>query len=65
MYACLSRALSRDLAHNPGMCSDWELNWQPFGSQAGAQFTEPHQPGKEYVFLIGPYYSPIEDSTAK
>ena len=23
-----------DLAHNPGMCPDWELNWQPFGSQA-------------------------------
>ena len=21
-----------DLAHNPGMCPDWELNWQPFGS---------------------------------
>ena len=27
------------------MCPDWELNWQPFGSQAGTQFTEPHQPG--------------------
>ena len=23
-----------DLAHSPGMCPDWELNWQPFGSQA-------------------------------
>ena len=23
-----------DLACNPGMCPDWELNWQPFGSQA-------------------------------
>ena len=22
-----------DLAHNPGMCPDWELNWRPFGSQ--------------------------------
>ena len=21
-----------DLAHNPGMCPDWELNWQPFAS---------------------------------
>ena len=21
---------------------DWESNWQPFGSQAGTQFTEPH-----------------------
>ena len=34
-----------DLAHNPGMCPDWELNWRPFCSQAGAQSTEPHQPG--------------------
>ena len=23
---------------------DWELNWQPFDLQAGAQSTEPHQP---------------------
>ena len=23
-----------DLAHNPGMCPDWELNRWPFGSQA-------------------------------
>ena len=22
-----------DLARNPGMCPDWELNWQPFDSQ--------------------------------
>ena len=34
-----------DLAHNPGMCPDWESNWWPFGSQAGTQSTEPHQPG--------------------
>ena len=34
-----------DLAHNPGVCPDWELNQQPFGSQARAQSTEPHQPG--------------------
>ena len=24
-----------DLAHNPGMCPDWESNLQPFGSQTG------------------------------
>ena len=35
----------RCLAHNPGICTDWESNWWPFGSQAGIQSTEPHQPG--------------------
>ena len=34
-----------DLSCNPGMCPDWESNQQPFGSQASAQTTEPHQPG--------------------
>ena len=34
-----------NLVHNPGMCPDWELNWQPFDLQLGAQSTEPHQPG--------------------
>ena len=37
--------LTGDLARNPGMCPDWESNQQPFGSQAGTQSTEPHQPG--------------------
>ena len=39
-----------DLARNPGMCPDWESNLQPFGSQAGAQSTEPHQPGLIFIF---------------
>ena len=34
-----------DLAHNPGMCPDWELNQDPLVQQASTQFTEPHQPG--------------------
>ena len=34
-----------DLACNTGMCPDWELNQRLFGSQAGAQSTESHQPG--------------------
>ena len=34
-----------DLAHNPGMCPDWEWNQRPFGSQASTQSTESHQPG--------------------
>ena len=33
-----------DLACNPGMCPDWELNLWLFGLQAGTQSTEPHQP---------------------
>ena len=33
-----------DLNSNPGMCPDQESNQQPFGSQAGAQSTEPHRP---------------------
>ena len=36
---------TRDPALNPGMCPDWELNQQPYGLQASAQSTEPHQPG--------------------
>ena len=39
-----------DLAHNPGMCPDWESNLRPFGSQSGAQSTEPHQPGQQIIF---------------
>ena len=40
-----------DLAHNPGMCPDWESNQQPFGLQAGTQYTEPHQP-RRFLFLF-------------
>ena len=40
--------LTRDLAFNPGLCPDWELIRQPFGSQAGTQSTEPHQPQQSY-----------------
>ena len=29
---------------------DWELNQRPFGSQAGTQSTEPHQPGLSMDF---------------
>ena len=45
MCGCLLRNLYGDLAHNPGMCPDWESNQQPFGLQACTQSTEPHQPG--------------------
>ena len=35
---------TEDLAGSQGMCPDWELNRQPFGSQACTQSTELHQP---------------------
>ena len=43
MCGCLSRS--------PGMCPDWALNQPPFDSQAGAQSTEPHQPGLKHNFF--------------
>ena len=36
-----------DMAHNPGMCPDWESNPQPSDLQASTQCTEPHQPGQK------------------
>ena len=57
MCSCLSHAACGDLAHNPGMCPDWELNLQPFVSQAGTQSTEPHQPGLFNVLNISEYRS--------
>ena len=36
---------SGDLAHNPGMCPDWESNQRLIDLQAGAESTEPQQPG--------------------
>ena len=38
------------LSCNSGVCPDWELNQQPFGSQAGIQSTELHQPG--LIFFV-------------
>ena len=52
MCGCLSLAPCWDVAHNPGMCSAWELNQWPFGSQAGTQSTEPHQPGLLEMFFF-------------
>ena len=40
-----------DLALNPGMCPEWELNHQPLGLQARAQSTGPHQPGHCYLIF--------------
>ena len=43
---CLSCIPTGDLAHNPGMCPDWESNQRLFGSQVITRSTEPHQPGR-------------------
>ena len=53
MCGCLLRSPTGDLAHNPGMCPDWESNRRPFGLQAGTQSSEPHQPGR-IGFLFPP-----------
>ena len=41
---------TEDLARNPGTYPGWELNWRPFGLQAGTQFTELHQPAFAHFF---------------
>ena len=40
------------LVCSTGMCHVWESNQQPFGSQAGTQSTEPHQPGLHFFLKI-------------
>ena len=42
--------LTGDLAHNPGMCPDWELNQWPFGSQASSPLNHTSQ-GKSFKIL--------------
>ena len=42
-----------DLAYNSSMCPEWEPNWQRFGLRAGAQSTEPQQPGHLPIFTLG------------
>ena len=53
LISCLSHPTPRtwDLAHNPGMCPNWESNQRPFCSQASAQSNEPHQAGLSDIFL--------------
>ena len=42
-----------DMARNPGMFPERELNQRPFSSQPGAQSTEPHHLGPVPGFLNG------------
>ena len=42
-----------DLASNPGMCPNWEIEPVILGFAACAQSTELHQPGhKIHIFLV-------------
>ena len=57
-----------DLAHNPGMCPNWESNWQPFALQDGVQPTEPHQSGEantSELTLWSHHYWDTKDITRK
>ena len=45
-----------DLAHNPGMCPDWELNQRPFALQFSSQSTEPQWPS---------FYDSLESSDSQ
>ena len=40
-----------NLAHNPGMCPDQELNQRPFILWDDAQLAEPHWSGRKHFFL--------------
>ena len=40
-----------DLAHNPGIALDQELNQRHFDLQASTQSTEPQQPGQNNILL--------------
>ena len=40
-----------DLARNPGVCPDREMNQHPSGSQAGAQSTEPVRVALSFFFF--------------
>ena len=56
-------SLTGDMACNPGMRPDWESNQWPFGSQASAQSTEPHQPEHHEIFWLGhPKHSKTRES---
>ena len=50
---------SEDLAHNPRMCPDWELSPLPCGLEAGAQSTEPYQPGPKCFLFHKQTWPPV------
>ena len=44
-----------DVALSTGMCPDWELNLQPFSSQAMLNPLKPHQPGIDIILAFFSY----------
>ena len=48
----LLQAPTRGLAHNPGMCPDWESNQRFFGSQAHIQSSELYQSGWKFILFL-------------
>ena len=49
-----------DQTCNPGTCSDWESNWQPFALQDDAKPIEPHWSGLMVCYeAVGYQISPI------
>ena len=57
-YKCVVASLmppTGNLACNPGMCPDWESNWQPFGSQPELNplsYTSQGNPGAMVLLLL-------------
>ena len=62
-YQCVVASCApptEDPARNPGMCPNWESNLRPFGLQASAQPTEPHQPGHQVLSdYLGELFFPL------
>ena len=48
------------LGCHPGVCPDWELNWQPFGSQAHTRSTQLYQAGLVSVILCQSWQTNLE-----
>ena len=48
----LQRAPTGDQTHNPGICSDWESNLQPFALWYDTQPAEPHWSGKFFLINV-------------
>ena len=50
VWSSLVRPPTGDLARNPGMCPDWELNWSPFASQLALSPLSQTSQGGYWIF---------------